>query len=342
MKVDENCLKVSSSIMMFSKSIRIERLSKVAINCFFAFLGIIPVSVLAQDPQMTRGATISVTTAQDVVLVPSKLRLTMLVRVESRDSKRALETFREHQDRVTSELNSLGAIPSSVEFSKPMINVGIPGVDDPDSARKQARQQAAQMRNLNPQRARLPAVDSDEEAELPSIYTASSKLTAEWALDENSDDANLLLPSTIRSAIQQNDFKGKNHKVVLNPEEQQLILPLMGSYSYASSSRVPEIQLVYVARLSEAQEEDAIKQAFKKGQAQAAMLARAMGKRLAGVRSISSSTPLQLPNTLRNYEIGPNGQLVVGSARRDSRESIQEDASNHTLPVAISIQFEME
>ena len=328
--------------MSVSKMIRTRRLSKAVMNCCFAFLGIIPSSVLAQDPQMSKGGTISVTASQDVVVVPTKLRLIMLVRVESRDSKRALQTFHEHQERVTSELNSLGAIPSSIEFSKPMINFGIPGVDDPDSARKQARQQAAQMRNLNPQRARLPALDTDEEAELPSIYTASSKLTAEWALDENSDDANLLLPSTIRSAIQQNDFKGKNLKVVLNPEEQQLILPLMGSYSYASSSRVPEIQLVYVARLSEAQEEDAIKQAFKKGQTQAAMLARAMGKRLAGVRSISSSTQLQLPSTSRNYEIGPNGQLVVGNARRDSRESIQEDASNHTHPVSISMQFEME
>jgi len=311
-------------------------------NCFFVLLGIIPYPLLAQDPQMSRGGTVSVTTAQDVVVVPSKLRLTMLVKVESRDSKRALQTFHEHRERVTNELNSLGAIPSSVEFSKPMISLGIPGVDDPEFARKQARQQAAQMRNLNPQRALLPALDTDEEAELPSIYTALSKLTAEWALDENSDDANLLLPSTIRTAIQQNDFKGKNLKVVLNPEEQQLILPLMGSFSYSSSIRVPEIQLVYVARLSEAQEEDAMKQAFKKGQTQAGMLARAMGKRLAGVRSISSSTPLQLPSTSRNVEIGPNGQLVFGNARRDFRESIQEDASNHTIPVAISMQFEME
>ena len=328
--------------MLFSKLIRTRRLSKVGMNCFFALLGIIPCPVLAQDPQTSRGGTISVTTAQDVVVVPSKLRLTMLVKVESRDSKRVLQTFREHQERVTNELNSLGAIPGSVQFSKPMINFGIPGVDDPEFARQQARQQAAHMRNLNPQRSRLPALDTDEEPELTSIYTAASKLTAEWALDENSEDANLLLPSTIRSAIQQNDFKGKNLRVVLNPEEQQLILPLMGSSSYSSSIRAPDIQLVYVARLSEAQEEDAMKQAFKKGQTQAAMLARAMGKRLAGVRSISSSTPLQLPSTLRNYEIGPNGQLVAGNARRDSRESNQEDASNHTLPVAISMQFEME
>ncbi len=339
---DENWYSLRCYVVLCSMLVGSWWFRNVGMVCSFAFLAIPPGFVFAQDPQTSKGGTISVTGSQDVVLIPIKLRLTLLVRVESRDSKRALQTFQEHRERVTNELSGLGAIPSSIEFSKPMISVGIPGVDDPEFARKQIRQQSAQMRNLNPQRARLPASDSDEEPELPTIYTASSKLTAEWALSENSEDDNLLLPSTIRSAIQQNDFKGKNLKVVLNPEEQQLILPLMGSMSYSIANRVPEVQLVYVGRLSEAQEENAMKEAIQKGQAQAAMLARAMGKRVGGVRSISSTSSLQFPSTMRNYEIGANGQMVVGNSRRDARESIHEDASNLILPVAISMQFEME
>jgi len=112
--------------------------------------------------------------------------------------------------------------------------------------------------------------------------------------------------------------------------------------SYSIANRVPDVQLVYVGRLSEAQEENAMKEAIQKGQAQAAMLARAMGKRVGGVRTISSNSAWQLPSTMRNYEIGSNGQMVVGNSRRDPRELIHEDASNLILPVAISMQFEME
>ena len=103
----------------------------------------------AQD-RTSKSPGISVTVSQQVKITPSKLRLLLPIRVETRDASSILKTMLNHQEAVKKELKTFGADEAAIEFSSPVVTAGIPGVEDPDASRKAARNQVIQMRNMNP------------------------------------------------------------------------------------------------------------------------------------------------------------------------------------------------
>ncbi|MEQ1826124.1 MAG: hypothetical protein ABL921_09260 [Pirellula sp.] len=312
----------------------------VSLPIFLSWLSILANPIWGQDASPMRGTSIAIAGVHEVVLVPDKLRLMLLIKIESRDGKRALQSLTEHQQRVTKELEAMGAVAGSIEMTKPIISVGVPGVDDPEAARKRAKQQAAQLRNINI-RGRAQADEVDDESELPLVYTASTRLVAEWRLSKEDEESNLLLPIKIRAAIDQNDFKGRKHRVVLNEDEQKLIAPLLGVNIYTSERTIPEVLLFFVGKITETQEEEATKEAFKKAQQQAGTLSRAVGKKVTGIRSATIS-PLQSSSVNRTLDYGSNSQLIQSLLRKDLRESIHEDANLLKQQISVSIQFETE
>ena len=304
-----------------------------------------------QELNVGKTASVSVGSAHEVVLAPERIRLQMLVRAESREAENANALLRKHQERVTKELAALGAISSSIEFTAVTVSVGTPGLDDPDIARRMARQQAAQlnqMRNNIPQlRGQIPTpAPEDSSTELPQVYTATSALLAEWHLMNGLDEAAILFPSKLRTAIEEKDFKGKKLKETLDPEEQTLIQSLLGVGVYSNPSRQSELQMMYVGKLSDAQEEEALGIAFKKAQAQAVMLAKASGRKLGAMRSISSNSAALALNLPSAYSLNPYGQSgfnpMASFARKNVREVANEDPSNLKQLVSISVTFDVE
>lgn len=296
----------------------------------------------AQEPATAKNATASVVSAHEVSLIPNRLRLLLTVKAESREGENALKILQKHQARVTKELESLNAIPNSITYSITTIKVGTPGVDDPDSARKMIRQQAAQMRNMNPGlNVRLPVVQVTEDDELPQIFFASSHLSAEWKLASGMDAAAILLPSTIKAAIEEKDFRGRKLKEELAPDEEMLIQPLTGSnVYYAANAQSPDLQLYFVAEMTEAQEEEATSMAFQKAKRSAALLAKASGRKLGAVRSIGANPSVNYPGV--NYVMGYNGQLTGPSPRKSSREATGTDPGELKHSVTVNVTFELE
>jgi uncharacterized protein YggE len=316
---------------------------RLSIACLLVNLGLCG-STFSQAPENipNRGTYISLVSTQDTAVTPEKLRLLILAKAESRDSKRAYQSMLDHQKRVSEELVKEGAIASSIEFTKPIITSGVPGVDDPEAAKKRVKQQAAQMRNIN-LRGRQPAEEIEDDVELPLVYTASSRIFAEWSLPTGDDESTSLLPSKIRGLIDQYDWKGKALRVALNEEEQKLIAPLTAGISLYSTERAPpEVLLFFVGRSTEAQDEEAAREAIKKAQNQATILAKGIGKKVSGIRSISLS-PMSSSALTRGIEYGSAaGQNVLSMIRKDNREAIQEDANFLRQTISVSIQFDLE
>lgn len=307
----------------------------------------LPPSAIAQEHSKDRGAIVSVSATHEIVLVPEKLRLQMLVRAESREGENAMKLLQKHQERVKKDLVALSAVESSIEFSGTSMSVGTPGVEDPEIARRMIRQQAAQlaqMRNLNPQlRGQIqPATNEDGINDLPQIFAATSALVVEWKLESGLDEAAILLPIRLRTAIDEKDFKGKKLKEALDPDEQLLVQPLLGSSIYSSSNRQPEFQLVYVGKMSINQEEVALAEAFKKAQSQAAMLAKVAGRKLGGMRSISSNANAMPQNYAPSYPLNASSSAMIALARRNVREVGSEDPNGLRQLVVVNVSFEVE
>ena len=225
-------------------------------------------------------------------------------------------------------------------------NVPLRRVGCGDAARRMARQQAAQiaqMRNNIPQlRGQIPApATEDQNTELPQIFTATTALSAEWQLSNGLDDAAILFPSKLKTAIDEKDFKGKKLKETLDPEEQTLIQSLLGVGVYSSSTRQPEILLVYAAKLSDAQEEEALSIAFKKAQTHAAMLSKASGRRLGAMQSISANWV----DFSRNYPTAYGQNMsnpMAALVKRNVHEVCSEDASSLRQSISVTVSFYLE
>ena len=308
-----------------------------------AFLS--PPSGRGQEPNQNKTSTVSVSATHEIVLAPEKIRLQMLVRAESREGENAMKLLQKHRERVKKDLVALHAVEASIEFSETTLSVGTPGVDDPEIARRMIRQQVAQMaqmRNLNPQmRGQIPNPPNEDGInDLPQVFAATSALIAEWNLENGLDEKAILLPMELKIAIDEKDFKGRKLKEALDPDEQLLVQPLMGSAIYSSSSRQPEFHLVYVGKMSITQEEEALAAAFKKAQSQAAMLAKVAGRKLGSMRSISSNAMPQ--SYAQSYALNASSSSTIAFARRNVREVGSEDPSGLRQIVAINVSFEVE
>ena len=222
-----------------------------------------PTSVIAQEHAKDRGATVSVSATHEIVLVPEKIRLQMLVRAESREGENAMKLLRKHQERLKKDLVGLNAVESSIEFSETSMSVGTPGVDDPEIARRMIRQQAAQlaqMRNLNPQlRGQIQTPTSEDGInDLPQIFAATSVLMAEWKVENGLE-----------------------------------------------------------------------------------ILAKVAGRKLGGMRSISSN-PIALPqNYPQSYALNVSNSIVA-FARKNVREVASEDPNGLRQMVAVNVSFDVE
>jgi uncharacterized protein YggE len=239
---------------------------------------------------------LSVTVSHEAKLAPKKVRLLLPVRVESRESETVLKTLKGHQEAVKKQLVAFGVPAESIEFSEPNITASVPGVENPEAARKAVRQQAIQTRNMNPQmRAQfpIPAVDAIDDFDLPIVYAAECNLTVDWKLDNGLDEKALLLPSRVKMLMDEKGFSGKQFREVLSAEEEKLIEPLMGNNSYYVQNTLMNYQrLFFVGEMSEDIEKAAIAAAAKKGRAEATLMAESAGLKLGKLRSIQKSTPM--------------------------------------------------
>jgi len=314
---------------------------------FLVLLWFVADSSYGQDAGGQSKPTLTASGSSEVTLVPEKLRLRLPVRIESRDGEMALKRFLDHQKRVTKDLLAMGASEKSIQFAKPRVSVGIPDVADPDLAKKQVRQQAAQMRNMNPQmkgQFPTPAVDSIDNLDLPRVFAAESALTAEWKLANGLDNAATLLPSKIMMAIDEKDIVGKQSTEVLSDEEQKLIQPLLGNQmNYYQPNQVGDQRLMFVAEMSEGQEQQALAEAVKSARAQASSLAQAAGLRLGNVKSVQ-----RLPFTehavsssvVYAFQSSLNSALL--NSPKNEREIVNADPNALRKMVNVTIVFEID
>lgn len=281
-------------------------------------------------------AAVSATANQEVNLIPEKIRMQVAVKAESREAENALKLLQQHFERITKQLTQLNAESSSIELSKPILTLSTLGMDDPESAKRRVRQQNAMQGRMN-----RPSLPTETEIDqLPQIFTAASILVAEWKLENGLTNEAILLTSTLRLAIDEHDFKGKKLRETPEPEEQAILQSIVGADYFPNNNRMPDVQILYVAKMTEAQEEEAITTAFKKTQSQAAMLAKATGRKLGNLRSVSSNFNPMMPTYTSAYS-NLNG-ISSALSRRNLNEAINEDPNGLKLLMTVSAAFEIE
>ncbi len=181
------------------------------------------------------------------------------------------------------------------------------------------------------------------------IVTASheTKLipqSVDWKLEHGLDDAATLLPSKLKLILEEKDFSGNQFREVLSKEEQKLVEPLMGTRNYfGQATQTRSDDLLYVAEMTEQQEEAALKEAVKKAKSHARVLALAAGLQLGKIRSLQSHA--HLPG-VANTAFSPVASYAIETAATGNTKSDREvtnvnpNALRRTLSVTIDFDLE--
>jgi Protein of unknown function (DUF541) len=249
--------------------------------------------------------------------------------VETRKSDTILKTLQNHIAEVKKQLIAEGVQDSSISFTYPTVQSGVPGVENPEASRSAVRQQAIQMRNMNPQMRNqfpVPNFDDADDSELPVIFSATTTLTADWVLEKGLDETAVLMPSKMKRLVEEKALSGSRIREVLEDDERSMIEPLMGSnMSYVShQSSGQDQRFSYVGEMTDEQESKALAEALKKAKARAQVLADAAGVKLGKLRSVQNVS-------LDSYAAMSSSMMVAYSSAYQTQTQVKPIAGDREV-----------
>jgi uncharacterized protein YggE len=216
-----------------------------------------------------RKATISAMGTVQVQRQPTTLRMNLQLLAKGKTLEEALEKLKTRRQAAAKQLQSLEADKASISFSPPAVFT---------AQNQQQRQLEAMVRE------RMGHGKKAAKPIKPAV-TVSTLLTAQWPLAADSPEKLLLVVEALREKIKSADLAGVKETEKLSPEEQELAEEAAAAEA-EQSGRLPggeeapqagQPHFLYVARISEADRDKAMADAFRKAKANAALLAKAAG-----------------------------------------------------------------
>lgn len=248
----------------------IRRLCWHTLACMVLLTG--PAAVRGQFPGGRDGAINGVGTVE--IKRPAQLlRMKVQLISKGKDLKDALAKLEARKTAAVKHVQGLSAAEDSIRLGEPEVQEADP------NARRQMEMMLGQ-RNKGKKKTTKVAV--------PASVVCS--LEADWELSGAGSEL-LLASHALEEKIKAADIGGAADAEKLSPEEQELLEEMQenyGRYSGGDEVKPGEPVFAYVSRITEAERDTALKDAFRKAKDQAALMAKAGGLQLGPVRSLSS------------------------------------------------------
>lgn len=235
----------------------------------------LPIAILGQeaDPGTIDAAGLSVVERQ-----PEIMRLQVEVFGKGKDLKAALQALATRRDETQKQLAELGALEGSVNFGPPKLS----------AADNQQQRQMEMMirRQMLAQRGGRSAPKPAG----PTLVSVSLPLTAEWTLEADSIEQLLLVSHELQEQIKAADLAGVGAAEELSPEEAELAEEMeAATMSYGEEQPKPgEPSFLFVSKISDADHQKALGEAFERARAEAGRLAKAASVELGSLRQLTS------------------------------------------------------
>lgn len=228
---------------------------------------------------------------------PERMRVQVALQGKGSTLKEALAAVKARGDAARKQLTALGADQDSIKIDNPKIS----GPQN-DNQQQQMRMQMMMMQRMQ-QGGVKPPVKKDE-AE-PVIVSALLK--AELKLDAKNPDDLLLATHALQEKIKAADLGGTKDAEKLSPEEEEVLEEQqaeMMNFGNNNEARPGEPVFLFVSRISEADRDKALAEAFQKAKGEARRLAKAAGIELGSLKAlhaVNSGGAQQLGNYNYNY-----------------------------------------
>jgi hypothetical protein len=237
-----------------------------------------PGMLAAQAPPAARSGpgTINGSGTGVIVRRPEFVRLQMDLLARGKDLKEALEKLKDRREAARLQVTQLGAEASSILFS--------------DAAVMESdRNEQMQMQRMMLNRVRRGRSKAAKKPEPKQPVTVAAALRADFPIKQTSSDAVLVLVAELKEKLVEADVSGAKElekgteKEELTEEEEEMMMQM----SYSSDQQPPgEPNFIYVARISDQDQSDALAQAFTNARRHAERMAKAAGVGLGALRSL--------------------------------------------------------
>jgi uncharacterized protein YggE len=253
---------------------------------------------------------------------PETMRVTIAIQGKGATLKDALAAVKKQTDSAKKQLTTLGADKDSIKVESPKITA-------------QQNDQQQQMQMMMMQRMNKPGKGNKKAAaKPPEPVLVSAALTAEWKLEAKAPEELLIAVHALQEKIKGADLAGMKEAEKLSPEQEEMLEEMEAAQSFNrySSNEGPkpgEPLFMFVSRISEAERDKAVGEAFQKAKAKAAKLAKAAGAELGALKSLSATSTSG--NNNENYQYNSYAyramQMAVRRGQIDDDEDGLPDAS---------------
>jgi uncharacterized protein YggE len=230
---------------------------------------------LAEQGAVSGTGTISLTRAPEV------MRMHVALTSKGATLKDALAALKTRTDAARLQLTTLGADKGSIKIEAAHI-----AVQDPN---RRNQMQAMMMMRMQQGKGNKGAAKSKT---APPVEVTSN-LTAEWKLSAKDPEAMLLLVHPLQEKIRAADLAGKAQAEKLSAEQEEMLEELQANgqsgFSMGGEEQTPgQPDFLFVSRITEAEHDKALADAYQKASVQATRLAKAAGSELGALRSVTS------------------------------------------------------
>lgn len=225
--------------------------------------------------------------AAEATILPTKLRLSIEIKAQAKDSKAALEALKARKEQLSKELGEMKADVATLRFEDTMLSESVGGMQDDDD---HSRQRMQMMMRMNRRNGGGPAIDMDE---LPKSYLATCEATVDWTLPAKFDtDSIALLMNRLKDEITKRRLEEAAGEVELSDDEKEAMdMFREESSQYGFSSDEKQGPMMYLVAIASPEEKTALlKQAFERAMEDVRQLAEASGMRLGRVTAIQKGS----------------------------------------------------
>jgi uncharacterized protein YggE len=235
------------------------------------------VAALAPVQAQTQPASVSGTGMVTVERPAQRMRMHIELGASAPTLKAALAALKDRREAAQSQVESLGADKKSIKFTDPMLS------SDTSDRRRQMEQMIRSKLAGRRKGAAAPA--------LPTSHAVSTTLSADWPLTAGAAEQVLLAVHDVQTKVEAADLAGLKEKKALSPEEQELAEESINIHqNYGDEARPPGTpQFIFIAKISDADREKALADAFAKAKSQAARTAKAAGAQLGGLLRVADN-----------------------------------------------------
>lgn len=284
------------------------------------------------------GPTVSGNGTAKLEKMPELIRLKVEIQAAAPTVKEALAKLNSKRESALGKLKELGADEKTVKVDGPRIT------PDPMEA---ARRRMAMMGEG------ADAAEESEEEAAPAKVNVALSLEAEWPLKAESSEALLVFGYELKEKIKKADLAGlKEEKLTPEEEEEQAEMRNRMRRFDFDPERIPagEPIIIYVAKVSDAERNKLLGEAFGKAKAEATELAAVAGLQVGRLQNINSHFAGQEDDMRFQYAYGSNPQMyqIMQQARAMSspddrqNEAIGVDPSMLTYRLMVMAVYELK